>query len=118
LTSEEIARPSKSRRPHRRRVKETLDQTPPELAGDIMDRGITGWRAEARWLQGLEQRLHDECQMPCQLAESPLTCVAVARASLWRVRDDPPQRQPERAGVSGTTGVIRALSRTRNLVPL
>jgi rod shape-determining protein MreB len=28
-------------------------------------------------LQGLEQRLRDECQMPCQLAESPLTCVAV-----------------------------------------
>ena len=25
----------------------------------------------------LEQRLRDECQMPCQLAESPLTCVAV-----------------------------------------
>jgi rod shape-determining protein MreB len=25
----------------------------------------------------MEQRLRDECQMPAQLAESPLTCVAV-----------------------------------------
>ena len=57
-------------------VKETLDQTPPELAGDIMDRGIT-LAGGGALLQGLEQRLRDECQMPCQLAESPLTCVAV-----------------------------------------
>jgi rod shape-determining protein MreB len=57
-------------------VKETLDGTPPELAGDIMDRGIT-LAGGGALLQGLEQRLRDECQMPCQLAESPLTCVAV-----------------------------------------
>ncbi|MGC1166763.1 MAG: rod shape-determining protein [Solirubrobacterales bacterium] len=57
-------------------VKETLDRTPPELAGDIMDSGIT-LAGGGALLQGLEQRLRDECQMPCQLAESPLTCVAV-----------------------------------------
>jgi rod shape-determining protein MreB and related proteins len=57
-------------------VKETLDRTPPELAGDIMDRGIT-LAGGGALLQGLEQRLRDEYQMPCQLAESPLTCVAV-----------------------------------------
>jgi rod shape-determining protein MreB len=57
-------------------VKDTLDRTPPELAGDIMDRGIT-LAGGGSLLQGLEQRLRDECQMPCQLAESPLTCVAV-----------------------------------------
>jgi rod shape-determining protein MreB len=57
-------------------VKDTLDRTPPELAGDIMDRGIT-LAGGGAMLQGLEQRLRDECRMPCQLAESPLTCVAV-----------------------------------------
>lgn len=57
-------------------VKETLDRTPPKLAGDIMDRGIT-LAGGGALLQGLEQRLHDQCQMPCQLAESPMTCVAV-----------------------------------------
>jgi len=36
-----------------------------------MDRGITLVGGGAL-LQGLEQRLRNECQMPCQLAESPL----------------------------------------------
>ncbi len=57
-------------------VKETLDLTPPELAGDIMDRGIT-LAGGGALLQGLEQRLGEECRMPCQLAELPLECVAV-----------------------------------------
>jgi rod shape-determining protein MreB len=57
-------------------VKETLDRTPPELAGDIMDGGIT-LAGGGSLLKGLDQRLRDECQMPCQLAESPLDCVAI-----------------------------------------
>jgi len=57
-------------------VKDTLDRTPPELAGDIMDRGIT-LAGGGALLQGFEQRLREECQMPAQIAESPLTCVAV-----------------------------------------
>jgi rod shape-determining protein MreB and related proteins len=57
-------------------VKETLDRTPPELAGDIMDHGIV-LAGGGALLQGLEQRLRDECQMPCRLAESPLECVAL-----------------------------------------
>jgi rod shape-determining protein MreB len=57
-------------------VKETLDRTPPELAGDIMDRGIT-LAGGGALLHGMDQRLREECQMPAQLTESPLTCVAV-----------------------------------------
>jgi rod shape-determining protein MreB len=57
-------------------VKDTLDRTPPELAGDIMDRGIT-LAGGGALLQGIDQRMRDECQMPAQLTESPLTCVAV-----------------------------------------
>jgi rod shape-determining protein MreB len=57
-------------------VKDTLDRTPPELAGDIMDRGIT-LAGGGALLQGMEHRLREECQMPAQLTESPLTCVAV-----------------------------------------
>ena len=57
-------------------VKETLDRTPPELASDIMDRGIM-LAGGGALLQGLDERLRDETQMPCHLAESPLTCVAV-----------------------------------------
>src|SRR5271156_4506194 len=57
-------------------VKATLDRTPPELASDIMDRGIV-LAGGGALLQGLDQRLRQETHMPTHLAESPLTCVAV-----------------------------------------
>ena len=57
-------------------IKATLDQTPPELASDIMDRGIM-LAGGGSLLQGLPERLRQETQMPIHLAESPLTCVAV-----------------------------------------
>src|SRR6201746_1986625 len=57
-------------------VKETLDPTPPELASDIMGRGIM-LAGGGSLLQGLDERLREETQMPAHLAESPLTCVAV-----------------------------------------
>ena len=57
-------------------VRVTLDQTPPELAGDIMDRGIvlTGGGA---LLRGLDERLRHETGMPVHVAEDPLTSVAL-----------------------------------------
>ncbi|HEY6583357.1 MAG TPA: rod shape-determining protein [Gaiellaceae bacterium] len=57
-------------------IKSTLDKTPPELAADIMDRGIV-LAGGGALLTGLDERLRHETQMPVQLAESPLTCVAV-----------------------------------------
>jgi len=57
-------------------IKSTLDKTPPELAADIMDRGIV-LAGGGALLHGLDERLRYETQMPVNLAESPLTCVAV-----------------------------------------
>jgi rod shape-determining protein MreB len=57
-------------------IKSTLDKTPPELAADIMDRGIV-LAGGGALLTGLDERMRHETQMPVQLAESPLTCVAV-----------------------------------------
>jgi rod shape-determining protein MreB and related proteins len=57
-------------------IKSTLDKTPPELAADIMDRGIV-LAGGGALLHGLDERLRHETQMPAHLAESPLTCVAV-----------------------------------------
>ena len=57
-------------------IKSTLDKTPPELAADIMDRGIV-LAGGGSLLNGLDERLRHETQMPVHLAESPLTCVAV-----------------------------------------
>ncbi len=57
-------------------VRTTLDQTPPELAGDIMDRGIvlTGGGA---LLRGLDQRIRHETGMPVHVAHDPLSSVVV-----------------------------------------
>ena len=57
-------------------VRVTLDQTPPELAGDIMDRGIvlTGGGA---LLRGLDERIRHETGMPVHVAEDPLTSVVL-----------------------------------------
>ncbi len=57
-------------------VRVTLDQTPPELAGDIMDRGIvlTGGGA---LLRGLDERLRHETGMPVHVADDPLVSVAL-----------------------------------------
>jgi rod shape-determining protein MreB len=57
-------------------IKSTLDKTPPELAADIMDRGIV-LAGGGALLQGMDDRLRHETHMPVHLAESPLTCVAV-----------------------------------------
>jgi rod shape-determining protein MreB len=57
-------------------VRATLDQTPPELASDIMDRGIV-LAGGGSLLNGLVDRLRAETEMPIHLADSPLTCVAV-----------------------------------------
>ena len=56
-------------------VKSTLDKTPPELASDLMDRGIvlTGGGA---LLRGLDERLRQETGMPIHIAERPLNAVA------------------------------------------
>ena len=57
-------------------VRTTLDQTPPELAGDIMDRGIvlTGGGA---LLRGLDELIRHETGMPVHVAQEPLTSVAM-----------------------------------------
>ena len=57
-------------------IKATLDKTPPELASDIMDRGIM-LAGGGSLLRGMCERVRAETQMPVNLAESPLTCVAV-----------------------------------------
>jgi rod shape-determining protein MreB len=57
-------------------VRTTLDKTPPELAGDIMDRGLvlTGGGA---LLRGLDERLRFETGMPVHVADDPLHSIAM-----------------------------------------
>ena len=56
-------------------VKMTLERTPPELAADILDRGIV-MSGGGALLRGIDRLLAEETGMPVQVAEDPLTCVA------------------------------------------
>ncbi|NOX32066.1 MAG: rod shape-determining protein [Actinobacteria bacterium] len=55
-------------------VKVTLDQTPPELAADIMEQGIVIAGGGAL-LRGLDTRLYLETGMPIRIADDPLNAV-------------------------------------------
>ncbi|HID37605.1 MAG TPA: rod shape-determining protein [Ghiorsea sp.] len=57
-------------------VKVCLEQTPPELSADIVDKGIvlTGGGA---LLRGLDTLLRDETGLPVTIADNPLDCVVV-----------------------------------------
>jgi rod shape-determining protein MreB len=55
-------------------VKITLDQTPPELAADIMEQGIV-LAGGGALLRGLDTRLSSETAMPIRVADDPLNAV-------------------------------------------
>lgn len=62
-------------------AKEVLEQTPPELSADIIDRGImlTGGGA---LLQGIDRLFSDQLKVPVVLAENPLDSVALGTGML------------------------------------
>jgi rod shape-determining protein MreB len=56
-------------------IKATLEKTPPELAADIMDKGIM-LAGGGALLSGLDKLIKEETGMPVMIAETPLDCVA------------------------------------------
>jgi rod shape-determining protein MreB len=65
-------------------IKITLERTPPELAADIIDQGIT-LAGGGALLKGLDKLINNETGMPVYIAEDPLDCVAHGTG---RVLDD------------------------------
>ena len=57
-------------------VKETMECTPPELAADIIDRGIM-LSGGGALLRGLDKLIQSETGIDVHVAESPLDCVAL-----------------------------------------
>ncbi|SKA75302.1 rod shape-determining protein MreB [Clostridium sp. USBA 49] len=57
-------------------IKTTLEKTPPELAADIMDKGIM-LAGGGALLKGLDKLINNETHMPVHIAESPLDCVGL-----------------------------------------
>lgn len=57
-------------------IRLTIEQCPPELAGDVIEQGIllTGGGA---LLEGLEERIRSEVGVPVHLAERPMECTAL-----------------------------------------
>jgi len=62
-------------------VKTTLDKCPPELSGDVMDRGIvlTGGGA---LLKDLDRRIREETGLPVSIADDPLCCVVLGTGKM------------------------------------
>ena len=66
-------------------VKSVLEKTPPELASDIIDRGviITGGTAQ---LRNLDQMLTAQIEVPCYIADNPVACVALGAGRGLEIR--------------------------------
>lgn len=66
-------------------VAETLEETPPELVSDIMERGIV-MAGGGSLLPGIDRIVGEKTKMPVAIAEDPLTCVVRGCA---KVLEDP-----------------------------
>jgi rod shape-determining protein MreB len=55
-------------------IRDTIEETPPELVADIMDQGIV-LAGGGALLAGLDRRVAEATQMPVHVADDPLTCV-------------------------------------------
>lgn len=62
-------------------IKMTLEKTPPELAADIMDRGIM-LAGGGALLSGIDRLIRQETGMPIQIADQPLDCVALGTGKI------------------------------------
>jgi rod shape-determining protein MreB len=67
-------------------AKLVLEKTPPEMASDVVDRGIilTGGGA---LLRGLDELISQQTNVPCQVAENPLDCVAIGAGAALEYLD-------------------------------
>jgi rod shape-determining protein MreB len=66
-------------------VRRALEITPPELASDIVDRGIV-MAGGGGLIRGLDILLSQETSLPVRVDEDPLTCVV---RGTGRILDDP-----------------------------
>lgn len=60
-------------------IRQTLEKTPPELAADIIDKGMTLTGGSAL-LRGLAELIAEETGMPVTIAANPLDCVVLGTA--------------------------------------
>jgi rod shape-determining protein MreB len=68
-------------------IKVTLGETPPELAADIVERGIV-MSGGGSMLKGLPKLISKETQVPVFLVEKPLECVALGAGQAFELFKD------------------------------
>lgn len=61
--------------------KSTLEQTPPELAADLIDRGIV-MAGGGSLLRGLDKRIAEETGLPVHVADDPMTAVVLGTGQM------------------------------------
>lgn len=64
--------------------KETLEHTPPELASDLIDRGIV-MAGGGSLLRGLDKRIAEETGLPVHIADDPLTAVVMGTGQVLNI---------------------------------
>jgi rod shape-determining protein MreB len=62
-------------------IRQAMEECPPELAGDIMERGIL-LCGGGSLLHGLDQRLQNETGIPVHIAEHPMECIALGTGKM------------------------------------
>jgi len=67
-------------------IRTTLEKTPPELAADIIDSGITLTGGGAM-LRGLDELISSEIDIPVSIADNPLDCVVLGTAKCLETAD-------------------------------
>src|SRR6266545_2923365 len=67
-------------------ARQVLEKTPPEMASDVVDRGIvlTGGGA---LLRGFDELISEQTNVPCQVADNPLDCVAIGAGAALEYLD-------------------------------
>jgi rod shape-determining protein MreB len=62
-------------------IKDALEQTPPEILSDLLEKGIT-LAGGGALIDGLDRYLEEKLQTPVIVADDPLTCVVRGTATL------------------------------------
>jgi rod shape-determining protein MreB and related proteins len=75
-------------------IKNTLEETPAELAADLVDRGMV-LAGGGTLLRGLPDLIRQETELPVHRAADPLSCVAIGTGKFLEVLDTIKYRRPD-----------------------
>ena len=75
-------------------IKNTLEETPAELAADLVDRGMV-LAGGGTLMRGLPDLIRQETELPVHRAADPLSCVAIGTGKFLELLDNSTYRRPD-----------------------